>query len=329
MKASELRDPVVFASRVFGADLWQTQRDILHAVASERRTAVKACHASGKTFTAAIAALWFAAAHRNSRVITLAPGWLTTRAVIWSEIHSLLARARLRLPTTVANQTEIRFGADNLIIGLSTNDSTRLQGHHAEHVLIIADEAPGIDAAFWPSVEGILASGDSHLLLLGNPTVSAGYFYDAFGRNRGSWTTFTISAFDTPNLAGMPLDALLALSDDELDDNAAPYLTTRRWVRERYREWWNGSAENSPLWQSRVLGEFPSSSSNALIPLVWLEHARRAAGDLAARLLPVSTWPGQDATRPRPSPVLAARLWTWRRGAMRTPAGPYSRGSGA
>jgi phage terminase large subunit len=223
-------DPVRFAESVFGVELWQTQKEILRAVETERRVAVKACHANGKTFAAAIAALRFAVRHSHSRVITLAPGWLTTRAVIWSEIHSLLARARLRLPTTVLNQTEIRLGPDNLILGLSTNDPTRLQGHHAEHLLIIADEAPGIEPSFWPAVEGILASGDSHLLRLGNPTVSAGYFFDSFGRAAAGWTRFSISAFDTPNLAGVTLEQLLAMDDAELEHDPTPYLTTRRWV---------------------------------------------------------------------------------------------------
>ena len=272
-------DPVRFAKSVFDATLWDRQAEIAHAVETERRVAVKACHASGKTFDAAAIALWFACRYRNARVITLAPGWLTTRAVIWSEIHSLLQRARFKLPTTVANQTEIRFGPDNLLIGLSANEPTRLQGHHAEHILLIADEATGINPEFWPAVEGILASGDSHLLLLGNPTVNSGYFYDAFGRNRAAWKTFTISAFDTPNLAGISLEGLLEMSDNELDANSHPFLTTRRWVKDRWAEWFNGSPENSPLWQSRVLGEFPSASSNTLIPLALLEAACRPAID--------------------------------------------------
>jgi hypothetical protein len=48
--------------------------------------------------------------------------------------------------------------------------------------------------------EGIRAGGD--VLALGNPTVVSGPFYDAFTVNRASWRTFTISAFDTPNLMG-------------------------------------------------------------------------------------------------------------------------------
>jgi hypothetical protein len=165
-------------------------------------------------------------------------------------------------------------------------------------MLIIADEAPGITPEFWPAVEGILAGGDTRLLLLGNPTVSSGYFYDAFTRNAAAWTRFSISAFDTPNLVGLTLERLLELPDAALDTDPCPYLVTRRWVRERYAEWYNGSLESSPLWQSRVLGDFPSSSSNALIPLAWLEAARRPEGDPGGEVMvgidPAG--PGRDKT---------------------------------
>jgi len=42
--------PEVFGKLVLGADLWSTQREILQAVTRHRRVAVKACHASGKSF---------------------------------------------------------------------------------------------------------------------------------------------------------------------------------------------------------------------------------------------------------------------------------------
>jgi phage terminase large subunit len=48
----------------------------------------------------------------------------------------------------------------------------------------------------------------------------------------------------------------------------------------------DGSPENSPLWQSRVLAEFPSLSSSALFALSWLERARRPAqGALAGEII--------------------------------------------
>jgi hypothetical protein len=273
------RDPVVFTEHLFNLKLWDVQRQLMRAVVNGRRIAVSGCHSSGKTLAAAALALWWACRWRDARVLILAPGWLTVRAVIWSEIHSLLARGRMRLPTQVVNQTEIRFGPSNLILGLSAADSARLQGHHSPRLLLICDEAVGLPAEFWPSIEGILSSGESRLLLLSNPTVTGGYFYDAFTRNRSSWTTFSISAFDTPNLAGLTLAKLLALPDAALDENPAPYLATRRWVRERYGEWYNGDISNSPLWASRVLSQFPTSTSNALIPRHLLEAARRPPVD--------------------------------------------------
>jgi hypothetical protein len=92
-------------------------------------------------------------------------------------------------------------------------------------------------------VEGNLAGGDPHLLL-GNPVSTSGYFFDAFGRNKANWTTFSISAFDTPNLKDLSLERLLKLSDAELDENVAPYLTTRRWVR---KDTPNGSTAASKI----------------------------------------------------------------------------------
>jgi hypothetical protein len=204
---------------------------------------------------------------------------------------------------------------------MSTADSGRLQGQHSARLLVIIDETPAIDPDFWPSIEGTLSSGDSRLLILGNPTVVGGPFYDAFGRNRSSWTTFSISAFDTPNLAGLTVDSLLALPDAELDDNPYPFLTTRRWVRQRHGEWFNGGIENSPLWASRVLGEFPTESTNALFPLSALEAARRPAVD-PGRDVVVGVdvaGPGKDRTvaiavpssmsAPGPSRMRADRSW--------------------
>ena len=47
-----IEDPVLFAQVVLGQEMWSRQAEILYSVAQHSRTAVKACHASGKTFTA-------------------------------------------------------------------------------------------------------------------------------------------------------------------------------------------------------------------------------------------------------------------------------------
>ena len=92
-------------------------------------------------------------------------------------------------------------------MGISTDRGVRFQGYHG-HILVIIDEAPGVSAETWEAIEGIRAGDDVHVLALGNPTSSGGPFYEAFTSGGRDWETFTISAFDTPNLRGLTIDRL-------------------------------------------------------------------------------------------------------------------------
>jgi hypothetical protein len=187
--------------------------------------------------------------------------------VIWAEIHNLAHRAIFELPKP--SRTALHLRADRYAIGLSTNDGLRFQGFHGD-VLIILDEAPGVLPGIYEAIEGIRAGGDVRVLALGNPVIASGPFYDAFSRERSSWNLISISAFDTPNLEGITLDNLLEMSEQELNINPCPYLTSRRWVKEKFLEWGPGH----PLWEARVVGNFPLQSDSALLSLTWLEQAK-------------------------------------------------------
>ena len=284
INGSGAKGPVEFAEKVLGTRLWPMQEEILNSIVSSRRVCVRGCHSSGKTYLAACAILWFAARYADSRVLVVGPGWMIVKSVLWQQIHSLLAGALVRLPLDVRNLTEIRLNR-SLILGISTNDPQRLQGHHARHIFVVVDESPAIPAEYFAPLEGLLSGGDARILLLGNPVSTGGFFFDAFNRNRHTWRCFSISAFSSPNLAGLDIDSLLALPDDELDRNPWPFLATRRWVRERHSEWFNGDIMNSPLWASRVLAEFPSASANQLIPFDWLRRAQRPPIDTGSELI--------------------------------------------
>jgi phage terminase large subunit len=273
-KNSAISDPVRFAQEILGVKLWSVQKEILRAFADHRRIAIKACHASSKTHSAAIAALWWCARYRDGKVLITSPSYTQQKGVLWVEIHKMLRGAAFSFPMLAENQTELKLGPDNFILGLSTNTAERFQGFHSGHTAILCDESPGIPPYIFEAIEGIASGGDTRILLLGNPTIASGPFYDAFTRGRDAWHCISISAFDTPNLKGVTLDNLLSMSDRELAANPWPMLCTRDWVRAKYSSWFNGQAENSPLWQSRILGEFPSESEDTLISLSWLEAAR-------------------------------------------------------
>src|SRR6185437_12484584 len=127
------------------------------------------------------------------------------------------------------------------------------------------------------AIAGTMAGGRVHIVMAGNPTIPSGPFFDAFTTERGLWKCLSIDAFDSPNLAGLNLERLLAIDPADggpLDDNPFPQLVTRRWVFEQYQAWWHGNESSSPQWLSRVLARFPDQSEQALFKLKWLERAR-------------------------------------------------------
>lgn len=266
------RNPVWYARKILGHDTWKTQEAILESVANHRATAVKACHSSGKTFTAAEAVLWWITKFSDGIAVTTAPTWTQVEKLLWGEIHKNVETSLIPYPQP--NRTELRLSAENYAIGISTDQGVRFQGWHGR-ILIVIDEATGVKPDIWEAIEGIRAGGNVHVLALGNPTVASGVFYDAFTRDRERWNTITISAFDTPNLEGLTIDDLRKMDDAELDRDERSYLTKRRWVLEKFEQW----GETSPLYQSRVLGNFPDQSEDALISLAWIDKAKGSAAD--------------------------------------------------
>jgi phage terminase large subunit len=270
-------DPVLFAKHFLGVSLWQREAEILRSIKTHRRTAVKACHGVGKTFSLARAALWWLARYREGIVLTTSPTQRQVRTQLWSEIHRTVERAKVPYPKL--KTTELKFRDDNnFAIGFSTNQAENFQGYHGKQVLIIADEAPGIESSIWDAIAGIMAGGNVHLGMAGNPTLPSGAFYDAFTRERELWNCISIDVFDSPNLKGLGLDELLQIDPAEggaLDQNPLPHLVTKRWVRDQYLAWWHGDERSSPNWMSRVRAQFPEQGQTALIRLSWLERAKQ------------------------------------------------------
>lgn len=305
--ADSLRDPVVFAKKWLRTDVWAIQKRILHALLRYKRIAIKSCHSSGKTFTMALATLWFLARYSEGIVITTAPTAKQVEKLLWGEIHALLAKSRYPFPKPTL--TELKLGPKRYAMGFTTNvqhgdEGVKFQGFHAQHILIIMDEAPGIDPAIWGAIEGACAGGDVTILAIGNPTVASGPFYDAFTSERDIWHLITISAFDTPNLEGLCVHAidpehpdptnLLEMSEEELNTNKLPFLTIRSWVRNMYRK----LGPSSPVYQSRVAGDFPDQSEDALISLRWLEGSKNIEAQRGKELVAGIdvAGPGEDET---------------------------------
>lgn len=242
-----------------GEAMWARQREIARAVAIHPRVAVASCNAAGKSWLAARIATWFLKTYTPSIVLTTAPTDRQVRRILWKEIHTCAQKAKSignplggELMTKEWKFTEEHFG-----LGFATRDydATAFQGIHAPHILVVADEAAGLSETIFEGIFSVLKGAHTRLLAIGNPTNLSGSFYKAFSSDR--WWTTHISAYDTPNLHGGKIPGLVTAED----------------IEDAKDDW----GEDSPLFVARVLGQFPESMEDTLIPLTRVEQA--GAGD--------------------------------------------------
>ena len=269
----QVQDPSFFTEKILNKKLWSIQAEILHSVQNNMRTAVRSCHGIGKTFTAAICILWFLYTHKKAIVLSTAPTWRQVEKLIWKEIRSAYREAVIPLGGNLMPKTpELHLIHDEwYAAGLSTNEPDRFQGFHEEHILVIVDEAAGVNLEIYEAIEGILTSSGARLLLIGNPTAIGTPFYDAFVKDIG-YKTFHVSAFDTPNFTAYgitPEDIANGTWQEKAKEISYPRLITPQWVADRYKAW----GEQSAPYQVRVMGNFPQQGEDTLIPLLWIELA--------------------------------------------------------
>jgi hypothetical protein len=153
-------------------------------------------------------------------------------------------------PRLKATELKLR-GEHNFALGFSTNQGENFQDYHGKHVLIIADEALGIESGIWEAIAGIMAGGQVHTVMAGNPTLPAGVFFEALLPDEPVGTR-SPSAFDGSRSGG------------PLDDNPYSYLVTRRWIYEQHFAWWHGSESSSPNWLVYRGGGAPSGTSKSI-----------------------------------------------------------------
>jgi hypothetical protein len=263
---------------------WSKQIEILESVRDNRNTYVKACHGVGKTHTAKDVVLWFLYNFYPATVLTTAPSWPQVEKLLWSEINHAFSNAKFPLGGS-CKKTELFINDDWFSIGISpridTNDEgNRLTGFHNKNLLVIFDEAPACNPKLWDIKETLMTSENVKFLAIGNPVVDSGHFFDGF-RSK-SVNKINMNIFHSPNFTANKIKEIKDLyrfleldyqdREKEYRKMKIPFsfLTTPRWAIERLEEW----GEESPLFKSRVIGEFPTKATDTIISLASLEKCK-------------------------------------------------------
>lgn len=250
---AEIDNPHIYIPKHLGVQFYDKQYEIVDNLYKYKKVAVRSCNGAGKTLAVSAIILQFLASHYPAKVITTAPTWFSVENVLWDRIKTLYKNAPLPIGGKLLG-TSLTMEDSWWAIGLSTNEQEKFAGYHEKNILFVFDEASGVKKEIYEATEGSMMGENSYWLQIGNPLDAQGKFYDAF-RNP-QWHGMKISAFDTPNV--------------KQKREVIKGLVTWDWVEDRRREW----GEDSPLYQARVLGDFPNGSIWNLFDLTVLEKAQ-------------------------------------------------------
>lgn len=236
-----------------GPELWQGKflQDVGHAmIDGRRRFAVRAGHGVGKSTVEAWIILWFLLFQRPAKVPVTANSQDQLRDVVWAEI----AHWWRELPPFLKDMLEVQ--GERVVVKADPTEAfavartarpekpEALQGFHSQNLCFLVEEASGIDDIIFETAAGALSSEHSWVFMFGNPTRTSGYFHRAFHGARASWRTYHI-----------PCHQSSRVSDNYAKDIALEH------------------GEDSNVYRVRVLGDFPLSEDDAVVPLGWIEAA--------------------------------------------------------
>jgi hypothetical protein len=254
------QNPVDWCREILGVKTltWQGHIDVLNSFVTNDRITVKSGHSLGKDFISGIVSLWFLYCFPNSIVITTAPTERQVSKIVWGEISKYHNNSAVPLLGKL-NTQEIQIADNWYAIGFTTKDTNsigKFQGFKGQNVLVVVTEAQAVEDSIFDQIEGIMTSDNSKLYLAGNPLVNEGYFYRSFFDP--TFKKFSFSCYDSPNY--------------KEGKEVVPGMVGRKWVEDKERRW----GKDSPMFQARVLGDFPKQSINSLISISKLEKALTA-----------------------------------------------------
>lgn len=244
--------PIVRHYSFSNKKLWAKQEEVLWSVRNNKRTAVRSGNTVGKSFIAAdVVQDWLFTRGPQAKVITTASSWKQVEEILWKEIRTAAVNSLWPIETMPLN-TAWRFNDEWFAMGISTDTPVNMQGFHSPNLLVLIDEASGINQEIWDMVEALHPTA---ILAIGNPLEATGPFAECF--NSDKWNKITISCEDCVQW--------------QEKNGKIPGLVTREWIKEMA----DLHGLKSAWYRVHVLGLPPEQDEYALIERGWVDRARK------------------------------------------------------
>lgn len=214
------------------------------------KVSVRSGHGVGKTAFCAWNALHFLLFRDDVKVIVTSPSFKQMNDGLIPEVQKWLAKVPDWMAANVESISDRivrKPNTKNNFISFRTarkENPEALAGVHAAHVLIIVDEASGVDEIVYETGQGALSTKGALAILIGNPTKPSGFFYKTQTILKDLWLTRKVSCMDSSRV-----------SDEYIESQKRTY------------------GVDSREFAVRVLGEFPEAGADAVIPRSFVESA--------------------------------------------------------
>jgi phage terminase large subunit len=227
------------------------QMEVLSALdAGETKLSIRSGHGVGKTALCSWCALHFLLFRDDVKVVVTSPSFKQMSDGLISEVQKWINRLPAWMATqldTTSDRVTRKPNNRNNFMSFRTarkENPEALAGVHASHVMIIVDEASGVDEVVYETGQGALSTVGAIALLIGNPTQPSGFFYKTQTSLADLWWCRKVSCMDSTRV-----------SPDYIEAQKRTY------------------GENSREFAVRVLGEFPKAGADSIIPRSFVQAA--------------------------------------------------------
>jgi len=255
-----------------GEEIYPYQRDVLRQASHPGRIAVRGTRGLGKSALGAWLVLWWALTRDGEdwKVLTKASVSDQLTRFLWPEVHKWAARLRWELIGRPLFNTrdELQLTTLRLETGEASantsDDPQKFEGGHADHLLVLFDEARSILDPIWRSALGMFTRPDYRWVAISTPGEEVGTFFQIFTGASGwdGWQKRHVTLAEALEAGAVTqewADSQLAVADGN---------------------------EADPFYQQQALGEFANVGTiGAIIPFTWVEkaHQRWAAWEERGR----------------------------------------------
>ena len=260
-------DPGFFNTVILGRNpFWWRQEEIARSVVDFRETVAYSGNAIGKDYLFGSLVPWWLCTRKDSLVIVTGPSQTLLGSVTWKEVRKAVEGSRIPLGAKMSKGVKtspqtVELAPGWTALGYSTTSVERASGQHARKVLVIVEEASGLDDEQWGALHSLKYN---RLLAIGNPVRAEGGFIRLIHQAAADYRDK-----EHPSRACNAIQVPSTDSPHAHLDESPCGLADKTWLEAEIRR--RGA---DSLWtRSHIRAEIPSISVDTLIPEAWLDYA--------------------------------------------------------